>query len=180
MAEAGHVTSCSPLIGCSAAAETAATSAATSPPQHYHSSYSRHAPYPHPHQDSFSPHHNNNHTFGGGGGGDTANNNAGAGAGARAGELPPLVRAGDKAGAGAGQLAVVKGEAEQGAEQRSAQYMSANCVIFTYYSGDISKMVDEHFTKALSQASDRGEMIIQFAKGSVNSHVSSNSARLKH
>ena len=173
MAEAGHVTSCSPLIGCSGAAETAATSAATSPPQHYHSSYSRHAPYPHQHQDSFSPHHNNNHTFGGGGGGDTANNNAGAGAGARAGELPPLVRAGDKAGAG--QLAVVKGEAEQGAEQRSAQYMSANCVIFTYYSGDISKMVDEHFTKALSQASDRGEMIMQFAKGNVNSHASSSS-----
>ena len=172
------MTSCSPLIGCSGAAETAATSAATSPPQHYHSSYSRHAPYPHQHQDSFSPHHNNNHTFGGGGGGDTANNNAGAGAGARAGELPPLVRAGDKAGAG--QLAVVKGEAEQGAEQRSAQYMSANCVIFTYYSGDISKMVDEHFTKALSQASDRGEMIVQFAKGNVNFHVSSNFSRLKH
>ena len=35
--------------------------------------------------------------------------------------------------------------------------MSANCVIFTYVAGDISKLVDDHFTKALGQNSDRGE-----------------------
>ncbi|KAM7308135.1 transcription cofactor vestigial-like protein 3 isoform X2 [Ixodes scapularis] len=34
-----------------------------------------------------------------------------------------------------------------------AQYLSANCVVFTYYSGDISSVVDEHFSRALSQPS---------------------------
>ncbi|KAK8766618.1 hypothetical protein V5799_006601 [Amblyomma americanum] len=32
-----------------------------------------------------------------------------------------------------------------------AQYLSANCVVFTYYSGDISAVVDEHFSRALSE-----------------------------
>lgn len=65
--------------------------------------------------------------------------------------LPPLVRgiADDK----------VKGEKDkEGMEeedQKNAQYLSANCVIFTYYSGDISKVVDDHFSKALSQSNDR-------------------------
>ena len=69
--------------------------------------------------------------------------------------LPPLIRAGDKG-------VSIKGEREAGeqgeaGEQRSAQYLSANCVIFTYVAGDISKLVDDHFTKALGQNSDRGE-----------------------
>ena len=68
--------------------------------------------------------------------------------------LPPLIRAGDKA-------VSIKGERDPGepgepGEQRSAQYLSANCVIFTYVAGDISKLVDDHFTKALGQNSDRG------------------------
>lgn len=81
--------------------------------------------------------------------------------------LPPLIRAGDKA-------VSIKGERELGdhgdqGEQRSAQYLSANCVIFTYVAGDISKLVDDHFTKALGQNSDRGEfketqIIFHFAK----------------
>ena len=54
----------------------------------------------------------------------------------------------------------VKGEKDkEGLEeedQKNAQYLSANCVIFTYYSGDISKVVDDHFSKALSQSNDRG------------------------
>ncbi|KAG8191175.1 hypothetical protein JTE90_011859 [Oedothorax gibbosus] len=33
-----------------------------------------------------------------------------------------------------------------------AQYLSANCVLFTYYSGDIASVVDEHFARALAQA----------------------------
>ena len=67
--------------------------------------------------------------------------------------LPPLIRAGDKA-------VSIKGERDPGESgeggQRSAQYLSANCVIFTYVAGDISKLVDDHFTKALGQNSDRG------------------------
>ncbi|XP_050028140.1 uncharacterized protein vg isoform X1 [Dermacentor andersoni] len=33
-----------------------------------------------------------------------------------------------------------------------AHYVSANCVVFTYYSGDISSVVDEHFSRALSES----------------------------
>jgi hypothetical protein len=32
-----------------------------------------------------------------------------------------------------------------------AQYISANCVVFTYFSGDTSSVVDEHFSRALNQ-----------------------------
>ena len=35
---------------------------------------------------------------------------------------------------------VVRGEGAEVGEQRSAQYLSANCVIFTYVAGDISKL----------------------------------------
>ena len=52
---------------------------------------------------------------------------------------------------------IVKGERDKDEEEtRRAQYLSANCVIFTYMAGDISKLVDDHFTKALGQNSDRG------------------------
>ncbi|XP_078256311.1 transcription cofactor vestigial-like protein 2a isoform X2 [Rhinoraja longicauda] len=33
-----------------------------------------------------------------------------------------------------------------------AEYLSSRCVLFTYFQGDISSVVDEHFTRALSQA----------------------------
>ena len=56
-------------------------------------------------------------------------------------------------------MQVVKGERDRDVsedeQQRSAQYLSANCVIFTYCTGDITKMVDDHFARALSQSSDR-------------------------
>jgi len=69
--------------------------------------------------------------------------------------LPPLIRAGDKV------AHVVKGERDRDGvddEQRTAQYLSANCVIFTYYTGDINKIVDDHFSKALNQSSDRDQV----------------------
>lgn len=34
-----------------------------------------------------------------------------------------------------------------------AEYLSARCVLFTYFQGDISAVVDEHFSRALSQTS---------------------------
>ncbi|XP_014327034.2 LOW QUALITY PROTEIN: transcription cofactor vestigial-like protein 2 [Xiphophorus maculatus] len=34
-----------------------------------------------------------------------------------------------------------------------AEYLSSRCVLFTYYQGDISTVVDEHFSRALSQTS---------------------------
>ncbi|KAA0711203.1 Transcription cofactor vestigial-like protein 2 [Triplophysa tibetana] len=33
---------------------------------------------------------------------------------------------------------------------REAEYLSSRCVLFTYYQGDISSVVDEHFSRALS------------------------------
>ena len=38
-------------------------------------------------------------------------------------------------------------------QPKDTQFLSANCVLMTYYSGDISSVVDEHFTRALSQPS---------------------------
>ncbi|XP_054163752.1 probable serine/threonine-protein kinase DDB_G0282963 [Oppia nitens] len=32
-----------------------------------------------------------------------------------------------------------------------AQYLSANCVVYTYFSGDTSSVVDQHFNRALNQ-----------------------------
>jgi len=72
--------------------------------------------------------------------------------------LPPLTRGG-QAG-----LKAVKGEKETVEESfswnerdgeeghRSAHYLSANCVIFTYYTGDVAKALDNHFTASLSPA----------------------------
>ncbi|XP_043930178.1 transcription cofactor vestigial-like protein 2 isoform X2 [Protopterus annectens] len=34
-----------------------------------------------------------------------------------------------------------------------AEYINSRCVLFTYFQGDISSVVDEHFSRALSQAS---------------------------
>lgn len=34
-----------------------------------------------------------------------------------------------------------------------AQYVSANCVVFTHYQGDASTVVDEHFSRALDKTS---------------------------
>ena len=120
--------------------------------------YSRHnsgaaaASYNQQQQESpYSPQHNNNLTGTFTGRGDT-NTREGQ-------SLPPLLRVGDKLAA-AHVSQIVKGERDgdvgDDEQQRSAQHLSANCVIFTYYTGDISKLVDEHFTKALSQSSDRG------------------------
>lgn len=99
-------------------------------------------------QSSSSPYHANNQSILGLPGFNTRDNQGGT---QTRDNLPPLVRGvtDDK----------VKGEKDkEGLEeedQKNAQYLSANCVIFTYYSGDISKVVDDHFSKALSQSNDR-------------------------
>ncbi|CAH0729076.1 unnamed protein product, partial [Brenthis ino] len=41
-------------------------------------------------------------------------------------------------------------EGECGGLRARAQYVSANCVVFTHYSGDVAAVVDEHFARALS------------------------------
>ena len=44
-------------------------------------------------------------------------------------------------------------EDEKSEQPKDTQYLSANCVLMTYYNGDISSVVDEHFTRSLSQQS---------------------------
>ncbi|XP_072913509.1 transcription cofactor vestigial-like protein 2a isoform X3 [Hemitrygon akajei] len=47
-------------------------------------------------------------------------------------------------------------EEDPGSEKErppDAEYLSSRCVIFTYFQGDISSVVDEHFSRALSQPS---------------------------
>ncbi|KAI2654389.1 Transcription cofactor vestigial-like protein 2 [Labeo rohita] len=41
-------------------------------------------------------------------------------------------------------------EAAKDKEVGEAEYLSSRCVLFTYYQGDISSVVDEHFSRALS------------------------------
>ncbi|CAL1532819.1 unnamed protein product, partial [Lymnaea stagnalis] len=47
----------------------------------------------------------------------------------------------------------VKEESIRDGEPRGAHYLGANCVLFTYFSGDTSSVVDDHFTRALNQTS---------------------------
>ncbi|XP_064594761.1 transcription cofactor vestigial-like protein 2 [Liolophura sinensis] len=42
---------------------------------------------------------------------------------------------------------------EKETQPKDTQYLNANCVLLTYFSGDISSVVDEHFSRALSQPS---------------------------
>ncbi|XP_023570000.1 transcription cofactor vestigial-like protein 2 isoform X1 [Octodon degus] len=46
---------------------------------------------------------------------------------------------------------------EEGSSEKEhppeAEYISSRCVLFTYFQGDISSVVDEHFSRALSQPS---------------------------
>jgi len=42
-------------------------------------------------------------------------------------------------------------EGEEEELTRSAQYLSRNVILYTHYSGEVSAIVDEHFTKALNQ-----------------------------
>lgn len=52
------------------------------------------------------------------------------------------------------------GGAGGGACRARAQYVSANCVVFTHYSGDVATVVDEHFARALALDKHKGEQII--------------------
>ncbi|ESO84280.1 hypothetical protein LOTGIDRAFT_58865, partial [Lottia gigantea] len=38
-------------------------------------------------------------------------------------------------------------------QPHGSQYLNPNCLLLTYFTGDIATNVDEHFSKALSQPS---------------------------
>ncbi|KAF7666778.1 hypothetical protein LDENG_00090870 [Lucifuga dentata] len=42
---------------------------------------------------------------------------------------------------------------KDGSQPAETEYLSSRCVLFTYFQGDISDVVDEHFSRALSQSS---------------------------
>lgn len=42
---------------------------------------------------------------------------------------------------------------KDGSQPAEAEYLSSRCVLFTYFQGDIGDVVDEHFSRALSQPS---------------------------
>ncbi|CAL1582860.1 unnamed protein product [Knipowitschia caucasica] len=45
------------------------------------------------------------------------------------------------------------GDLKDSNQPAEAEYLSARCVLFTYFKGEIGDVVDEHFSRALSQAS---------------------------
>lgn len=47
-----------------------------------------------------------------------------------------------------------EGGSKEKQESPEAEYLSSRCVLFTYYQGDISSVVDEHFSRALSTYMD--------------------------
>jgi hypothetical protein len=57
-------------------------------------------------------------------------------------------KSGDEVGSGR------DGEDEEDASvARNAQYLAANCLLVTYFNGEASRVVDEHFSRALGNAS---------------------------
>lgn len=46
-------------------------------------------------------------------------------------------------------------EEEEATKEQPAEteYLSSRCILFTYFQGEIGDVVDEHFSRALSQAS---------------------------
>ncbi|XP_076603514.1 transcription cofactor vestigial-like protein 3 [Chaetodon auriga] len=56
-------------------------------------------------------------------------------------------------GVGSGRRSTSDSELKDGTHPAEAEYLSSRCVLFTYFQGDISDVVDEHFSRALSQSS---------------------------
>lgn len=45
-------------------------------------------------------------------------------------------------------------EEEEKDQPAEMEYLNSRCVLFTYFQGDIGSVVDEHFSRALGQASN--------------------------
>ncbi|XP_057708902.1 transcription cofactor vestigial-like protein 3 [Corythoichthys intestinalis] len=45
-------------------------------------------------------------------------------------------------------------EVKDGTQPAGAEYLNSRCILFTYFQGDISDVVDEHFSRALSQSAE--------------------------
>ena len=59
--------------------------------------------------------------------------------------------------------------------QRTAQYLARNVILYTHYVGEVSRIVDEHFSKALDQTTyseNKGNREPMMMSPSVNSQNS--------
>ncbi|KAL7385690.1 hypothetical protein ABVT39_026558 [Epinephelus coioides] len=52
-----------------------------------------------------------------------------------------------------GRRSTSSSELKDSTQPAEAEYLSSRCVLFTYFQGDIGDVVDEHFSRALSQSS---------------------------
>ncbi|XP_034430176.1 transcription cofactor vestigial-like protein 3 [Hippoglossus hippoglossus] len=52
-----------------------------------------------------------------------------------------------------GRRSMSSSELKDSTQPAEAEYLSSRCVLFTYFQGDIGDMIDEHFSRALSQSS---------------------------
>ncbi|TMS06524.1 Transcription cofactor vestigial-like protein 3 [Larimichthys crocea] len=52
-----------------------------------------------------------------------------------------------------GRRSTSDSELKDSIQPAEAEYLSSRCVLFTYFQGEIGDVVDEHFSRALSQAS---------------------------
>ncbi|KAM7380692.1 hypothetical protein PAMP_003970 [Pampus punctatissimus] len=56
-------------------------------------------------------------------------------------------------GTESGCVSTSDSELKDSTQPAGAEYLNSRCVLFTYFQGDISDVVDEHFSRALSQSS---------------------------
>ena len=82
---------------------------------------------------------------GGGGGGGGGRGMLSRDQGLRQGPPPP--------GVDSSRRSTSDSELKDGTQPAEAEYLSSRCVLFTYFQGDIGDVVDEHFSRALSQSS---------------------------
>ncbi|KAM9805125.1 transcription cofactor vestigial-like protein 3 [Neosynchiropus ocellatus] len=70
---------------------------------------------------------------------------------------------------------LLESEQKDGTQPAGAEYLSSRCVLFTYFQGEIGDVVDEHFSRALSQASsfNRESKPPRMTQESVSSSASS-------
>lgn len=60
-------------------------------------------------------------------------------------------------GAESGSRSSSDSELKDGTQPAETEYLSSRCVLFTYFQGNIGDVVDEHFSRALSQSSTFSE-----------------------
>ncbi|XP_029386762.1 transcription cofactor vestigial-like protein 3 [Echeneis naucrates] len=60
-------------------------------------------------------------------------------------------------GTESGRRSISDSELKDGTQPAEAEYLSSRCVLFTYFQGDICDVIDEHFSRALSQSSTFSE-----------------------